>query len=279
MSDQTIDDTGGIQMTPHIGSSRRMRVLLIAILSLLPFVLARPCAAQADRLAPLDVNVDDPRPLAAAIEALERRHGWIITYEDPPYVFAGDILDVTAQVRKDGAMHHRVLVPAGGPFRFTYAASAAASKDASASLLEGLLEQYRASGNAGAFRLVQTGTVFHIIPTGHRNALGASEITASLLDATISINTKDQTALQTLQALVAALNRATGEHVILGMAPLNLLMRTGIKGMKTEGRARTILLQMLEATGQSLSWQLFCLPGAARFCALNLHPVKATASQ
>ena len=175
-------------MTPHIGSSRRMRGLLVAILSLLPFVLARPSAAQADRL---DVDVDDARPLAAAIEALERRHGWIITYEDPPYVFAGDILDVTAQVRKDGAMHQRVLVPAGGPFRFTYEASAAASKDASASMLEGLLEQYHASGNAGVFRLAQTGTVFHVIPARHRNALGASETTASLLDATISINTKD----------------------------------------------------------------------------------------
>ena len=43
---------------------------------------------------------------------------------------------------------------------------------------------------------------------------------------------KDQTALETLQALVAALNRATGEHVIVGMAPLNFLMRTQMKGMK-----------------------------------------------
>ena len=63
------------------------------------------------------------------------------------------------------------------------------------------------------------------------------------------------------------------------MAPLNFLMRTQMKSMKTEGPARTILLQMLEATGQTLSWQLFCTPGAARSCALNLHPVNSTASQ
>jgi hypothetical protein len=268
-------------MTPHIVSSRRTSVLLIAILSLLPFVFAQPCAAQAERPAPLDVNVDDPRPLAAAIEALEKRHGWIITYEDPPYVFAGDMQDVTAQVRKDGAMHKKVFAPTGGQLHYTYERSAAASKDASASIIKGLLQQHHATGNAGVFRLEQTGSIFHVIPTTHRNAVGAPETTASLLDTTISIDTKDQTLVEALRALVTALNRATGNNVIVGMAPLNLLLRTEIKGREAKGPARTILLQILEETGQTLSWQLFCMPGAPgepRTCALNLHPVKSTES-
>ena len=31
-------------------------------------------------------------PVAEAIEELERRYSWQITYEDPPYVYYGDIL-------------------------------------------------------------------------------------------------------------------------------------------------------------------------------------------
>src|SRR5437879_2804770 len=50
---------------------------------------------------PITITVNDPRPLAAAITELELRHGWVITYEDPPYEYAADVRDVTGVVRKD----------------------------------------------------------------------------------------------------------------------------------------------------------------------------------
>src|SRR5438270_12728539 len=42
------------------------------------------------------IVVDDPRPVAAAIQALERQFGVPITYEDPTYRYSGDSVDHTA---------------------------------------------------------------------------------------------------------------------------------------------------------------------------------------
>src|SRR5688572_29179716 len=58
---------------------------------------------------------DDPRPLAKAAALLEQHYGWVITYEDPPYQFAQDIVDVTTSVRRTYTLGQRpVLVPKGG---------------------------------------------------------------------------------------------------------------------------------------------------------------------
>ena len=81
----------------------------------LVFVVGAPTnTATALQNASNRISVDDPRSLASAVEALERRHGWIITYEDPPYEFAADVIDVSRIARKDlDPSKPRVLVPRG----------------------------------------------------------------------------------------------------------------------------------------------------------------------
>jgi hypothetical protein len=49
---------------------------------------------------PNTITVQKARPVAEAIEELERRYGWQITYEDPPYVYYGDITEVTGINRR-----------------------------------------------------------------------------------------------------------------------------------------------------------------------------------
>src|SRR2546422_10741647 len=39
---------------------------------------------------------ETPRALSAAVELLEHRFGWQITYEDPRYVYTGDLVDRTS---------------------------------------------------------------------------------------------------------------------------------------------------------------------------------------
>ncbi|MGH6864402.1 MAG: hypothetical protein ACRECN_09105, partial [Methylocella sp.] len=45
--------------------------------------------------APNTITVQDPRPVAKAIQELENRYGWQITYEDPPYIHYSVLADVT----------------------------------------------------------------------------------------------------------------------------------------------------------------------------------------
>ncbi len=44
---------------------------------------------------PNTITVQSGRPVGEAIEELEKKYGWEITYEDPPYVHYSDIVDVT----------------------------------------------------------------------------------------------------------------------------------------------------------------------------------------
>jgi hypothetical protein len=63
---------------------------------------------------PNTLTVQDPRPVAKAIQELDKRYGWQITYEDPPYSRYSDMPDVTPSVQEGssvvpGASH--VTVP------------------------------------------------------------------------------------------------------------------------------------------------------------------------
>jgi hypothetical protein len=44
---------------------------------------------------PNTITVQDARPVAKAIQELEKRYGWQITYEDPPYSHYSDLTDAT----------------------------------------------------------------------------------------------------------------------------------------------------------------------------------------
>ena len=71
------------------------------------------------------ISVNDPRPVACAAETLEKKYGWTITYEDPPYVHESELVDVTDKVRRDldkfePGKAPRVLIPKGGTLTVEY---------------------------------------------------------------------------------------------------------------------------------------------------------------
>jgi hypothetical protein len=260
-------------MSPHTHGPRPSALLVGMLFCLCNEVFAQGgTAAQPVRDASIDVN--GGRPLAAAVLELERRYGLVITYEDPPYLFSGDTVDITAQVSRVPNPTRRTLVPAGGAFHFAYHEEAARSATGIASVLKDLLQTYNDSGKVLGFRLDRTGEAYHIIPVSHRDATGSLVSTSPLLDATISIGAQERTALQMVEAFVNAVSRATGTKVSVGTVPLNLLMQTRVQGVATDGTARKILFDALQATGRKLSWRLLCDP-APGDCALNVRIVEA----
>jgi hypothetical protein len=224
-------------------------------------------ASQGDQAVTISVN--SPRPLASAIEELERRSGRVITYEDPLYLYAADIEDVTLAVRRDGRTEPRVLVPRGGPFFFRYPAAAG---DQSA-ILERLIEEYNLSGHPGVFRLIRTGDVYHVVPSERRNATGAFEPHASLLDANISFPAGDRTALAMVKAITEALSRQGVATIGVATVPVNAMLQTHIQEGATGESGRTLLLRTLNAVHPMLSWNLFCDPGPTPACALNVNNI------
>lgn len=243
-------------------------VLAVAILGSIPGGSRTVPQEQLIRLS------DDPgRPLAEIVRILEERHGWVITYEDPHYVYAEEISDVTHKVSRNHAPGKpRVLVPRVRGFDFRYSTPVGRDALGASPILERLLAAYHRSGNPGKFRFHSAGPIIHVVPAMARDTRGALAPYEPVLDARIEMPLATRTALEMLDAIVAQVAVARGTKVILGTVPVNLLQTTTVRDAVTNEVARDALSRTLEATGRKLSWQLFYGPGTRRYV-LNVHLV------
>jgi hypothetical protein len=82
----------------------------IALATTIVSVGARAVAFQ-----PLRVN--DPRPLAQLMSQLQEAYGFVVTYEDPRFASASDLVAV-----KNSRASYREVIPRGGVFEPTFTA-------------------------------------------------------------------------------------------------------------------------------------------------------------
>jgi hypothetical protein len=214
----------------------------------------------------LEASAFESRPLAAVIFELERRHGWIVTYEDPAYESPREMEDVTAR-RGDGRFDQKVFAPRQKAFSLKYT-----DRDVSApyGLLSSMLDQYHRSGARERFRLVRKGRVYHVIPKSSPDVRGVATERQSLLDARITIPPGRRRASDELHLAMQRIQVATGVEVFFA-TPVKLLDQTGVQDGAKNEVARDYLVRTLALTGQPLSWRLLCSAGSPRECAFNLH--------
>jgi hypothetical protein len=223
----------------------RARHVMIAM-GLMPAFVGNASAS------PNTVTVLDPRPVAAAIEELETRYGWQITYENPPYSHYSDLTDVEntnwpgvpvespsqLQAAQQPASQ-RTLVPKGGSLTFTLPSADPDELGA----VEALLKSYNESHRGFEFAAVQGVGLLHVVPRQARGLSGNLEPVKPVLDTVITIEPKERTSVALLEEVFKKISIATGTHVGLGTAPANMFFRskTSIGG---SGRtARSILEQ------------------------------------
>lgn len=257
--------------------TRNVRGLPIAIALPVLAVLAYSSASAIERQQ-TTISVDDPRPLASAIETLERRYGWAISYEDPAYLYLGDMKDVSREVRKAQVEGKpKVFVPRGGVFNVQYATVSDATLDPIV-VLRRVLSDYHGAGFPGRFRILRDGEMLHVAPVGAKDRLGVTQSARSILDSRISIASQDRSALTMVSEIAKAVARISGSEVNVGMVPANLLNSAKVAGGVDQEEARSVLARTLASTGVKLSWQLFYNPGetvGAYF--LNIHVVSQRA--
>lgn len=230
----------------------------------------------------VSLSVSDPRPVAKAVELLEAKHGWVITYEDPPYAHDSDLVDVTESVRRDLFKYRpgtapRVIGPKGGELNFDYEVGgpAAQKPDAAAAVVQQLLSAYSA-GNSGTFRLERSGQFLHVIPATSKNVAGELAPDESVLDAVITLPAEGRNGVRMVDDICEAVSKATGTRVVVGAMPTGLFIQyQGQQGAATQ-KARDVLVNELEGIkeklGVRLSWQLLYDPGMKMYF-LNIHPV------
>jgi hypothetical protein len=208
------------------------------------------------------VVVDDPRPVAMAIQTLVSEYGYVITYEDPRYSFEGDLQDVTAQVRRDLSKYApdkvpKVIGPLGG--KLTLNVPPVTTSQDIASALNQLI-QFK-TGNGGHFRVQQTAGVFHVIPTEVRDVNGNWATNPSILDIPISMSLEKRTEYGTLDAICKAVGLAAHVNIRMGAGVGQGVMPDGDAPLypleASNESARSVLLRALASTSsRRRTWML-----------------------
>jgi hypothetical protein len=169
----------------------------------------------------LKVSVTDTRPVAAAVQELVSRYGYVITYEDPRRVYQEDVEDVTNNVRKDLDKHPsgsapRVIVPKEAILNFELPSSSSPNAQSIALTLEHLMQIQHGAGGGGHFRVERAGEVFHIVPTEVRDRDGNWAAQGSILDVHISLPMESRSEAEMLDAIAGAVSAKTSFRIYIG---------------------------------------------------------------
>jgi hypothetical protein len=219
--------------------------------------------------------VEDPRPVAKAVQILVSRYGYVITYEDPRYAYGDDVQDVTDQVRKDLDKYPpgkapRVLIPRGEKLALNVP-STATSQDVRATL-NSLVQMSRQTG--GHFRMLEAGSVFHVIPMQVRNVDGNWGATTSILDEAISMATQDRTEYELIKDICNAVSSAANVSVKIGLGIGQGGLRIGPEPRYSFGAhnevARDVLMRALAATSEAKRTWLLLYDVSQKAYFLNL---------
>jgi hypothetical protein len=239
------------------------------------------------------LSILDARPVAKAVEVLGQRYGIVVTYEDPPYAFAGDLQDVTAAVSRSPVKPgHRVLVPREGAIQLTYSLSPSTGKlEHPDALIRKVLDTYRANGGGSQFELIQQDDVFHVVPVMVKNSAGVLVATRSVFDTPITVPVQPRSGMEMVDAICKALSAVTA-RVAVGMAPLNALANAQVVEGGTNEPARDILARTLKQLSKEAAsrlgkggeqpyvWRLLFDPSSkAYFLNLSLLPRIEAATQ
>jgi hypothetical protein len=188
----------------------------------------------------LALEVYDCRPMAETVIALGEQLQCPITYEDPPFEFAGDLRPVFPG--------SATRVPKGGRISFSYQKT-----DDTLGIIRQLLAQHSAEGNAGDFTVFQTGDIFNVIPVRYKDKAGEPVEHHSVLDTRISISLQDTNFQYAIDAVCKAVSKANSRFRLdLGQTPLNAFLRMPYSREIVDEPARDVINEMLAIHNQSL---------------------------
>jgi hypothetical protein len=229
------------------------------------------------------LNIESGRPLASAAEALMHEYANPISYEDPRYENADDLVDISAEVRKDGKSgaqdsRYAVWVPK------TRRAVIVLPEPKSQSDISAALAKVASAfgGRGGQFDVQQSSGIVHVVPRGIRDKNGNWTYPGSVLDSRISIPKELRTDDGLLNAICEAVSAASGVKVVSTFRMLGGLVVPPSYELGADNEpARDVLIRALTVIGHGqlrYTWHLFygSFPTDNSY-AMNFSPVPVRA--
>lgn len=193
--------------------------------------------------------VNGHRPVGVLAAELQKRYGYLVTYEEAPY--SGQ--ELTSKLRPNGS---KFLFPNSSPIIFKVAPDVPGSalqqestastrlRSATPDIIQPLLDQHNQSGNPQKFAAIYDGQYTHIVPVS-RNLNGRTEAFLPILSTTLTVVSDARGCNEALDDMLDQLRRIRGMNILPGVLPMNNLMshQCTIQGGRLS--ARSALSQIL----------------------------------
>ena len=224
---------------------------------------------------PIRIAVNDPRPVAAAVTAIEKHFGRAITYEDTRYIHPSDIVDITDRISRSPDKSKRLFGMRWGAIEVSLVPRSATTEGQIEELLAAVLAEHTKAGNTGEFRVEAGAGVHHVIPLAFKDESGATSRLTPALDVPITLARREQSAYEAIQSTLAAVTEASGMPLEPGTGTWgNLFFQRRVTLEAHNEPARSVLWRLLQSIKPDLSWKLFCGAGDDRHCAFNIHAIR-----
>lgn len=255
----------------------RSLILTMVLLSNCYIVAQVPASAKpqpepiTDNGTTLHLAVSGARPLADALDALQKKYGWIVNYEDPQFVDKSDVVESSDKRYVVSSSTGRPHTPNGTAFTVDFPSNTASGMPDAKKTLQIVIEAYNKSSNPGKFELRPSEGRYDVIGVSAHGPDGEMVPQTSPLDAKITLAsaTEEKPAIDTLTSICEQAGKVSRQTIALGVFPRNLLARPiNISGINLA--ARDLLVKALAATERKVYWRLLYDPDTHGYF-LNLH--------
>jgi hypothetical protein len=240
------------------------------------------------------IVANSPRPLQQVLDALYKKYGWAVDYEDPRFTSQLDLVDVADPVTHDP---HARLLPAGGKFSVDVPAVSAAppqpastqistspdsTKPASAQpdpaeeekTVRLVVDAYNKSDNPGRFEVRKNSQGnLDVVGIAAHDIKGQIAPQKPTFDTPLTVPRRERTATATIELLCQKITALRGTRVAIGVNPRNLLDHTPVTIGATKTPARDLLRQTLTAAHCNCYLRVAFDPTSKGFY-INIHSIQ-----
>jgi len=215
------------------------------------------------------IDVSGARPVLRAVEALRERYQVAITYEEPRYVYAQDLEDISYIHKGPVPSGVKLIAPRGGTIHFRYAEMNGKPQEDMASLIQRLLMEHAAQGGPlfdVRERTMPKGIQWNVVALKARGSSGDFVDQPDILGVPIFIPKERRTEAEFLKEMLQQLRTETGYPVVLGTVETRINWGTAELGADNVP-ARDALVSLF---GREMVWDLNYDPEGGGKYVLNL---------
>lgn len=201
------------------------------------------------------LSTSSPRALFDLVDQLDKRFGWLVTYEDAPVVAPQDLVDITSPNyhgpgRAYAFFSRPVTVQTGLPDPAVLAKQEAEDvvsvRTQERETMEAVLKEYQSSGNPGSFKMLQNGKYIHVFPDMSRDRNGIERPFEPMLSTEVTVPPGAYRLDQLLWLVCDQVAEKRGIRILRGEIPTGTFLAITVRAAAENEAAREVLVSAFE---------------------------------